>query len=63
MEHQEIIDLWPDRQAFADAIDQKRNTVNKWYERNNIPSKHWKEIIAAARRTKRRLKLNDFLVE
>lgn len=44
----DIIDLWPSRAAFADAIGAERVTARSWWQRDRIPSAWWSRVIDAA---------------
>lgn len=55
MDFKEIIDKWPDRQAFADDTYQHRGTINQWHMRNKVPQESWYLILVGAK--KRRIKL------
>jgi len=48
--HRQIIDLWPDRAAFAREVGVKYQTARQWYIRNSIPPEHWCEICHAAKK-------------
>jgi len=44
----EVIDLWPSRAAFADAIGAERVTARSWWQRDRIPSAWWSRVVDAA---------------
>lgn len=45
----EIIELWPTRKAFGDAIGVKESAAKLMHFRNNIHVQHWQKLTAAAR--------------
>ena len=45
-----LIEQWPSLADFALDIGQKRETVQKWKQRDSIPSAHWLAIIQAAQK-------------
>jgi len=47
--HRQIIDLWPDRAAFARELGVKYQTARGWYIRNSIPPEYWCGICHAAK--------------
>lgn len=46
----------------AKAIGKPVTTVQGWRDRGQIPQKHWKAIIAAAKARERLLTVDDFLL-
>ena len=46
----DIVDLWPNIQAFADDLGVPYVTAQSMKFRNNIHSRHWRAVIAAAQR-------------
>ena len=45
----EVIAVWPSAWAMARDLYLPNGTVQKWKERGNIRSKHWNQIVRAAR--------------
>ena len=54
----EIIHRWPypSVNTLADDLEEKKQTVRKWEQRDNIPANRWKAMILSAR--KRKINLN-----
>jgi len=54
MDFRDIIELWPSMVVLAEELSERRNEkisvdrINKWNQRNNIPSDYWKDLIAIA---------------
>lgn len=48
-EVEKLIQNWPNRQAFADAVGEKVATVHKWARFGRIPSGKQRAVIDAAR--------------
>lgn len=69
MEHRKILQHWPTTVLLADELGLTVSVVQKWKDRNHIPSKQWKNIIALwdKRRTKldteakKKITLDDFV--
>ena len=47
--NKQIIELWPSRQDLASDIDEKVETVRKWWQRDSIPAPSWDALIRAAK--------------
>ena len=47
--HNDIIDLWPTRAAFARDVGVYYGMAVGWNRRNNIPSEYWAHLVRAAK--------------
>lgn len=56
-----VASLWGSNFAFARAIGKRHTTTLKWLERGSIHPDYHEAILAAAKRDKKPLKLDDFL--
>lgn len=45
----DVIGLWPSKEALADDISAGLAAVNKWWQRNSIPSDRWAAILSTER--------------
>jgi hypothetical protein len=45
-----LIEQWPSLAELAADIGQKPEAVQKWKQRNSVPSVHWLALIDAAKR-------------
>ena len=57
----EVIEIWPDRAAFARAIGVHYQTARKMFDRCNIRHEYWSDVIAGAHARGIRLTADDLL--
>src|SRR5579863_4928779 len=41
-----IIELWPTREAMAEAVGEDSRLISKWWQRDRIPVERWAHILA-----------------
>ena len=46
MEHRKILQHWPNTSKLARELDLDVSLVQKWKDRNRIPSDHWPSLLA-----------------
>lgn len=46
--HQQVIELWPDKKVFSDEMNEDYQSCYKWFQRNYIPAAYWVRLVAAA---------------
>ena len=56
-----IIAMWPTMTDLAEDIEVEYNTVQKWKERERIPSEHFQALLDAAKKRRIKLKAEDLI--
>lgn len=58
----DLIERWPTTADLAEDLGEKPWTVQKWKQRNSIPSDRWLDLLVCAKRRKIKLKEVDLVL-